>query len=666
VAFRYLPAYDRWIEIGFDHPRDVPYVDLDPIRDPFGIEEDVNVNGVRAHLGPGVTRVWLHQRHISSLRVTLTHVRQPAGNTRGSGGFREIRVPGVHVRELLRPPVVAAAALAGRSLARVGLTWIFERTIADRPFELDRRTGSQLLELPENRQDPEQTLVRVLLSPAARSYAVDAWVYPSLTVPDDVLDRLAGVSPGVRLESSDRFHNQARYRASSAFDGQPRSAWLARWAPISAPPPWISWSLRRPARLSSLRLEPTALPVGRPSIVRVSWAGGSTTALRVAADGTVRMPRPITARGFRLTILAASFAKGTSVPAVGIGEIVGGGVPVVRVPRRGPVHATCLDATVVVGGRSVGLVPRGDVAALDAGEPLRALACGGPVRMPAGLQEIRSLAAPFSVDLLRLRSAAALPAPTGGGAVLTPGTVSNDAVDGVRVRLRGRSWLVFGESFSRGWEARCNGRSLGTPRPIDGYANGWLAPGDCRDVSFAFAPQRTAQTAYVVSAVVCGLLCLLLVGVRAPLQMPRIRLGALADDRLPQLPLLTAVIVAALATLPLCLLFALRTSVGIFPVLTFALWRGVSARRLAIVAAGLLGIAVPIAYAIASPQNRGGYNFDYGIRTIGAHWIGVLALVLLMVACGRMLIAARRIRPPAEPPPPELPEHRLEAVAGRR
>jgi hypothetical protein len=226
--------------------------------------------------------------------------------------------------------------------------------------------------------------------------------------------------------------------------------------------------------------------------------------------------------------------------------------------------------------------------------------------------------------------------------------------------------LVLGESFSRGWEARCDGRALGTPRPIDGYANGWLAPADCHEVSFTFAPQRTAQLAYVVSAVFCGLLCLLLVGLRAPLQVPPARRTALADDRLPHLPLVTSAIVAALATVPLCLLFALRTSVGIFPVLTFALWRGVPARRLAIVAAGLLGVAVPVAYAIASPQNRGGYNFDYSIRTIGAHWIGVLALVLLMVACGRMLIAARRLRPPVEPPPPELPEHRLEAVAGRR
>jgi hypothetical protein len=133
------------------------------------------------------------------------------------------------------------------------------------------------------------------------------------------------------------------------------------------------------------------------------------------------------------------------------------------------------------------------------------------------------------------------------------------------------------------------------------------------------------------------------------------------------LPLLTSVVVAALVTIPLCLLFALRTSVGIFPVLAFALYRGVSARRLAMVAAGLLGVAVPIAYAIASPHNRGGYNFDYSIRTIGAHWIGVLALVLLMLACGRMLIAARRGRPTVESPPaPERPEPRPQAVAGRR
>ena len=49
AADRYLPARaTRWIEIGFERPRDVPYVDLVPTRDWRGIEREVDVNGVRA------------------------------------------------------------------------------------------------------------------------------------------------------------------------------------------------------------------------------------------------------------------------------------------------------------------------------------------------------------------------------------------------------------------------------------------------------------------------------------------------------------------------------------------------------------------------------------------------------------------------------------------
>ena len=59
----------------------------------------------------------------------------------------------------------------------------------------------------------------------------------------------------------------------------------------------------------------------------------------------------------------------------------------------------------------------------------------------------------------------------------------------MRVALDGPSWLVLGQSFSKGWEASCDGRSLGEPRPINGYANGWRAPADCRSVAFDFAPQ---------------------------------------------------------------------------------------------------------------------------------------------------------------------------------
>ena len=66
--------------------------------------------------------------------------------------------------------------------------------------------------------------------------------------------------------------------------------------------------------------------------------------------------------------------------------------------------------------------------------------------------------------------------------------------------------------------------------------------------------------------------------------------------------LLPAAAVALVATIPLALIFAQRTSLAIFPALTFILWRGIGARFLTLVAAGLLGMVVPIAYAITLPE----------------------------------------------------------------
>ena len=53
TADRYLRPEKRWIEIGFTRPRDVPWVELYPIRDWRGVEKEVAINGVRAKLGPG-------------------------------------------------------------------------------------------------------------------------------------------------------------------------------------------------------------------------------------------------------------------------------------------------------------------------------------------------------------------------------------------------------------------------------------------------------------------------------------------------------------------------------------------------------------------------------------------------------------------------------------
>jgi arabinofuranan 3-O-arabinosyltransferase len=657
VADRYFLPSTRWIEIGFDRPRDVPWVELHPTRDWFGVEEEVDINGVRAKLGPGVNRIPVRLTDAPKLRLTLTKVDQPGGNIRGSGGFREIRIPGVEVRQPLRPPVLAARALAGRDLRRTGLTYLFERTTADDPFRRDRHTVSAQLELASNREDPEKQIERVVFAPATRSYAVDAWVYPAADARDYELDRLVGLRAPASFDSSGRFKNQPRYRASSAFDGSGRTAWIGIWAHPSAPHPWISWRSRRPLTVSGLRLTPARAPIRRPSVVRLSWRGGSSGPLPVGADGAVALPRPVRARGFRLTVLAARFPPGAtsrerSTRAVGIGSVGVPGLRPIAPPGPGSLRAACGSVRIQVGGRDVPLDPSGTIGALEAGRPLRARGCGGDVRMGAGIQEIRSLPGVFGVDLLRLSSPAPIPLPpeSGGGKLLDPGRLRNSAVDGVRVALDGPSWLVLGQSFSEGWRASCDGRSLGRPRPINGYANGWRAPTDCRRVAFTYAPQSGVRLGILISGAVCVLLLAFLVGGRVLTRRRQPAPGPprlLPEERPAGMALGRAAATSFVATLPLAFLFAARSSVVIFPVLTLILWRGVGSRLLTGIAAALLGIVVPILYAVYSPRDLGGYSLDYGRDVIWAHWAAVAALILLMIACWRLLASAREGRPPA-------------------
>jgi hypothetical protein len=141
----------------------------------------------------------------------------------------------------------------------------------------------------------------------------------------------------------------------------------------------------------------------------------------------------------------------------------------------------------------------------------------------------------------------------------------------------------------------------------------------------------------------------LLVGLRRrrPLAAPR-RLAPEGPARRIALP--RAAAIAFVLTIPLALLFAKRTSVVIFPLLTLIHWRGVGVRMLTLAAAGLIGVAVPLGYLIASPTDRGGYNFEYSLQTIDAHWITEGALVLLIVACWRTIADARAPAQPVSPP----------------
>jgi hypothetical protein len=231
--------------------------------------------------------------------------------------------------------------------------------------------------------------------------------------------------------------------------------------------------------------------------------------------------------------------------------------------------------------------------------------------------------------------------------------------DGVRVQVSTPSWLVLGESYNRGWRAECDGTSLGAPRVVDGYANGWRMKPGCRDVSLSFGPQKAVWWGYAIGA----LACLVLLGIlllRRPRGEPEpIRPPIEVDDRAWRLPLRRALLAGFAAALVFGFAFALRAGVVIGPVVALVLWRGMSPRAMLMTAGALLAIVVPAIYLIFPANDHGGYDTAYPVERLGAHWVTVGAVVLLVFALISTASRASRGRAAeaaaAAPAPPARP-----------
>lgn len=541
LADEALESYRHQVEVGFPRRRDVEHVDFLPSPSAVARVREVEVNGRRYPARPGWNRLRVGLRGVDALELRPIGPELP-DYSGATGGFAEVRVPGLRVGERLRPPRLVERALAGRDLDRSSLTYLFERTTGDRPFRREAGPPPPPGKRLERGEDPEAHLVagardgeaelrRAFTPPAARRYAVDAWVSVAPDARDDLLDR-------------------------------------------------------------------------------------SRSAGRLAAG--------------------------------------------------------CDSVRVRVGGRTVGLRPEGTVEDLAAGRPLRARACGGPLALPARRVSLETRGNGFRTHLLRLRSPApqGLPAASGGGRVLDAGRQGRGVRDGVRVAVDGPAWLVLGESYNRAWRARCDGRDLGAPRPIDGYANGWRVGAGCRDVRFQLAANAFVKPLYAISAVGgLAMLAFLIFGRRrrpGPGGTPPPPLAAPGAS--PLWPLRRALVAGACAGAVLGFVFSIRAGVVIGPAVAVVLWRGVGPRALALAAGGLLAIAVPAIYLAFMPADRGGYNADYPMDLIGAHWVAVAAWVLLALALARTVAAALRGRggrvsgasPASDAPAPSRP-----AAAGR-
>jgi hypothetical protein len=117
------------------------------------------------------------------------------------------------------------------------------------------------------------------------------------------------------------------------------------------------------------------------------------------------------------------------------------------------------------------------------------------------------------------------------------------------------------------------------------------------------------------------------------------------DDRPWRLPLRQALVAGAAAGAVFGFVFALRAGVAIGPAVALLLWRGVSPRLLISAAGALLAVVVPALYLLFPSTDRGGYDTAYPVEHLGAHWVTVAALVLLVLGLARTLSSG-------EDPPP--------------
>ena len=171
-----------------------------------------------------------------------------------------------------------------------------------------------------------------------------------------------------------------------------------------------------------------------------------------------------------------------------------------------------------------------------------------------------------------------------------------------------------------------------------------------------------AGISYAVSAL-AGLACLLLLAAG----LRRWRRAPEAYEPPPVLPARDAdgwPAAGAFAVSLLCgaafgFVFGLEAGALSIVVLAVILWRGIGPAALTLAAGVLLGVVVPVLYLVHPGDESGGNHYPYATQHIAAHWVGVAALGLLMVALWRVLggvgpvvLRPRPPRPARKPPAP--------------
>jgi arabinofuranan 3-O-arabinosyltransferase len=605
-------------------------------------------------------------RRFSRLEITVDRdsLGPQATYPHASGvGFAEIRLHDDHtpthdvrVDEVVHMPSDLVGAPGARSLQH---PLVYEMT----------RLRTVLA--PPNTAQEEAALVRSFTVPSRRAFGIVGTARVATDAPGPTVDAALGLpsatNGGATVTSSEYLSTTAQARASSAIDGDPRTAWSTQVGDPTGQ--WIDVQTPNAVTFDHLNLQ--LVSDGRhsvPSRITIDAGGGQIRTVDVppvgttaVENGTVSAPvafPAVTTNHVRLTVDAVRPVSATeyfsNLPTnlpVAIAEL---GIPGVQRSAPPATFPTgCRSDLVTVDGHPLPVRISGDTASAVGGGTLRVEACDStsPLVLDPGPHALRVVPGTQSgIDLDNVVLASGV----GGQALAVDrpvGTTTVAARPAPRVVLRsegetsiraqihnanGPFWLVLGESFNNGWTAAVNGHDLGAPRLVDGMSNGWRVDPRGRhdlDVTLTWTPQNRVWLALVISGLtmlVCAALALFS------------RRSVMANAALDPSPALTTPLVARGRRPSRRAVISTTAAVTLVGALLVTPWVGLvaGAATLAVLVRprlrALLAVGAPGALAIA-----GGYVFvqqwrlrypavfEWPTFFDGVHVIAWLAVVLL-------------------------------------
>ncbi|MFC6285664.1 alpha-(1-_3)-arabinofuranosyltransferase family protein [Nocardioides sp. GCM10027113] len=299
----------------------------------------------------------------------------------------------------------------------------------------------------------------------------------------------------------------ARASAAAAVDGDPGTAWSAA-LDDATPQLALVWLGER--RITGLRVRrDPGMPVRLPTVVRLSWDGGSRT-VDLGPDGRATFP-PTRADGLRVRVLEAEDAvsvepDGSSTPLpVGVGEIRLRGADILPVPPSPDVRLwDCgTGPTLTVNGRRLRTALQASPAELFGMTAVPAVPCRrDTVRLEPGenvvVAEASEVAAPDTIRLGEL-------GPVQPAARVVP--VDTERPDPVTRRfdpIPGATVVATRENANPGWQV--DDVDAATPVVLDGWQQGWRVDGSGEPLVTRFAPDDGYRLGLASGAVLLVLL----------------------------------------------------------------------------------------------------------------------------------------------------------------